>query len=455
MKKINLYKKKMSHNFLPTIKKDVSYCSYCGCLSYKDIPSQNNCCKNNSSNLMKIDPLIIRYQPISLKIDFSLNSHINYINYRKNGLLKIYFLSNNYNLNDKIKHKAIGLMDQIFLKNKDINFKNIEIIASICVLLSIEFNNYFYKSNKNELNSKSCKFLENHLFINNTNFDVNNRKSLKQYIKNEVKNLMYWQTFCLKKLDYNIGKYSALDYLCLFFELGIVFTKGKIDIINNYNFCFNIMDIIINNYNICKYNQYVIALSVIYITFNDLNYFNKNVIKYIYGIDFSKKKYQICINEINNIIKDLYNINNNYFYFKNQFINNSINHYYNYYNNYYKDSKKINNNTVYKNNNNENLIYKSNNNNLNNSLPIRELLFKYFYLFEIQKANNYINNIQINNCYNDYFSSFNFSYNQKNDELLKNDINSKCDEKKNRISFINKEEKYNINSYLKNCNPIQ
>ena len=88
---------------------------------------------------MNLDPLVIKYKPISLNIDFSLTSHINYIKFRQKGLSKIYFISNNFNIEKMIQYKAIGFMDQIFLNNNEISIENIETIASVCLLLSLEF----------------------------------------------------------------------------------------------------------------------------------------------------------------------------------------------------------------------------------------------------------------------------------------------------------------------------
>ena len=285
----------MSHNFLPSIKKGINYCTNCGCLSYNNNPSQNIGCITNNLNIMKIDPLTIRYKPISLKIDFSLLSHKAYITYRQKGLSKINYLTSNYNLSNMIKYKSIGLMDQIYLNNKDIYIESIEIIATICILLCIEFNDCCSISEKNGLYSRNYNNnLQRKLNIKNDSYEINNKKSLYQHIKKEIKDIMYWQSFCLEKLDYNLGKYSAYDYLNLFFELGIVFNKENSDIINKYEFCLNFLEIIIKNYNICKYNQYVIALSIIYINFNNNKYFKEKIFKYIYGVDFSKKKYQLC-----------------------------------------------------------------------------------------------------------------------------------------------------------------
>ena len=369
----------MSHNFLPSIKKGISYCSYCGCLSYKNIPSKKSH-TSKDRRIMDIDPLILKYKPISLKIDFSLVSHKNYMNDRKKGLLKIYYLSNYFKLDRMIKYKAIGLMDQIYLNNEDVSIENIEAISSICVLLSIEFNDCYNNSNNIKLSIYN-DIPKSNLIIDNNDFYINNKKALFQYIRKEINSIMYWQSYCLKKLVYNLGKYTSFDYINLFFDLGIVFTKKEVDIINMYESCFNILEAIIGNQYFCKYNQYIIAMSVIYLIFKSSNYFNIKVFKYIYGVDFSKEKYKLCINKINSLVTNLYkirfennffsNVNNieNNFYFKNYNVNNNDNKYF--------FDKKINNDSQL----NQKL-------DINNS---KELAFKYINIIESIKSSNNMN----------------------------------------------------------------
>lgn len=406
----------MSHNFLPSIKKGVNYCSYCGCLSYNNISSKETICKNRNKYFIGLDPLIVKYKPISLQIDYSLLSHRNYINNRKKGILKIYYLSNKFNLSQMIKYKAIGAMDQIYLNNKEIPIENIETVATICILLVIEFNDCCSNSKINNLNSQDSYPLNNNSFVNTKNVYINNFKSLYQYIKKETKNIMYWQTYCLQKLDYNLGKYSAYDYLNLFFNLGIVFTNEKINYLNVYESCFNILEKLIINSNICKYNQYVIAMSLIYIQFINTNYFQKNTFKYIYGVDFSKKKYKLCINDLNIIIKDLYLIENNGNSFNRQPCNN-IN--INYYLMLHNKDEDINN---FKNNNFSaktiNTINNNSNINTNNSL-LRELSNQYIYIYEKMKFRNYINIYNNINYICNQFSYLNL-LGHKNDKLVSN-----------------------------------
>lgn len=397
----------MSHKFLPSSKKNVYYCYNCGCLSYENIPSKNT--PSDNRNILKIDPLSIKYQPISLNLDLTLSSHQNYINLREKGLSKIYFLSNNFNIEKTIIYKAIGLMDLIFLNNNDIAFENLEIVASICMILSFEFNyNIIYTKNK-KLNSV-CN--SNSLYVNKAVNYVNNFTVMYQCLKKKITNIIYWQIFCLKKLNYNLGKYSALDYLNLFFGLGIIFAKKDVDIVGLKEFCVSIFEIIVNKYNICKYNQYVIALSIINIAFKNNFYFNEKIFKNIYWVDYSKKKYQICINEINLLINNIWDLK-----ILNSLIINNIN---NLYNNLFIKfiNNAINNNYKYNNKNNEC--------NKDSSL-IKKLFLKFIYFFEKLKLNNYsnISNIEILNLYYTYFSKESLNYDLiEIDNYLDMDINN-------------------------------
>lgn len=422
----------MSHNFIPSIKKGVRYCSYCGCLSYKNIPSKKSHISKNQG-IMNIDPLILKYKPISLKIDFSLISHKNYMNNRNKGLSKIIFLSYNFKLDRMIKYKAIGLMDQIYLNNEDISIENIEAIASTSVILSLEYNDCYINSNKIMLpayfdNPKNNPNINN---INNNSFYINNKKALYQYIRNEIKSIIYWQTYCLKKIDYNLCKYTSFDYINLFFALGIIFTKNEVDIINMYEGCFSILDIIISNQYYCKYNQYIVAMSIIYLIFKNSEYFNTKVFKYIYGVDFSKEKYKLCINDINSFLTNLYkrefnntfsniniNINENNYYFNNYFVNNNNN-------NYFSDEKT---------NNDFQLNPKSDINNSN------ELIFKYINLIESIISNNYMiiiykKQLLFDNIFKNRIIENN-SMSKNNSKLKVLDLTFEDSEQKNRKRII-------------------
>lgn len=180
-------------------------------------------------------------------------------------------------------------------------------------------------------------------------------------------------------MDYNLGKYTSFDYINLFSQLGIIFTKKEVDTINMLERCFNILDTIIGNQYFCKYSQYIVAMSVIYIIFKSNNYFNLKVFKYIYGVDFSKEKYKLCINAIYSLVTNLYKIK----FKNNSFSNMNVNIIEN---NYYLKNYNVNIQNYF--------LYEKINNDfqLNPKLDInKELIFKYINIIESIKSNNYKN----------------------------------------------------------------
>lgn len=305
----------MSHELKDSIKPDVKYCICCGCLTYKNIIGKR--ISSNNFNFMRIDPLILKYSPISLKFDpFSIN-HLNYIAHRNFGVLKIYEISNRFELSKVLIFKAIGLMDKIYINNENkISIKYLEKIALTCISLCFLFNNYYSFERKYENNLDK--------FLINRRYKYKNRiNDCYQYIKTEIKELNYWQMICLKSLNYNLSEYTALDYIYLFFHLGISFsTENDDDFYIKYSNCINILDIIINNNNICKYNQYVVALSIININFSNEKSFSKSIFKYIYGVDFNKRKYKFCSKEILKMINEFYCLNFNNFLVNRKVVNN-------------------------------------------------------------------------------------------------------------------------------------
>ena len=304
----------MSHEFKESIKSDVKYCITCGCLSYKNIPGKR--ISSDNFNIMRIDPLILKYSPVSLKFNPSSMYHINYIAHRKFGVLKIFEISKRFELSKVITFKAIGLMDKIYINNGNkMPIEYLEKISLACVLLSFQFNNYYAIETK-------CQKNINNALINRRCRYRSRINDCYQYIKEEIKDVKYWQIICLKSLNYNLSDYTALDYIYLFFHLGISFSlENDYEFYNKYSSCLNILDIIVNNNNICKYNQYVVALSIININFNSEKYFSKSIFKYIYGVDFSKRKYKLCSNEILKMINEFYSLNNNNFLVNRKIIN--------------------------------------------------------------------------------------------------------------------------------------
>ena len=269
------------HDFKKTQKKEISYCTKCGNLSYKNIPSLS----------------------IQFIIDFSNNSINKYLNFRNIGINQIKILSNLFSFSKISYYKAIHYLDQIYINNPSISIDLIEKISSVCLLLSVQFN-------------ECCS--------QNSNIDI---KTFIQFLLSKIKNLNEIEILCLKNLDYNLEIYSSYDYLNLFFSHGLIFpNENKIieqnedsNIINLYLKCVNILDIIIEDYNCLGYTQYIIAVSIIGMVLTQSKLFSIETFKYVYGINLLKEKYRKC----QNVLKSIYI--NNYFFCHEYYSNKSQN----------------------------------------------------------------------------------------------------------------------------------
>ena len=391
------------HIFISSTKKDISYCKLCSKLSYKGISSPELSLK--TSHNFDVDPLKLKFKPFSITANYNLLNHIKYLESKKIGISKIKYLVYNFGLKSIVLYKAINFMNQIFLE-KEIPIEYIENIASLCVLISTEFNDCcmhtvaedYIKKNEYEIlySTHSNKELfqidqnqqKNYLIKEERIKHKTNLIGLFNYIRKTIKNYKYWELICLKNLNYDLGKYSAYDYIILFFELGIIFSKEKIDIYELLKTCINILDFITGDKRSCDFNQYTLAMSIIKVTLEGNVFFDKSVFKYIYGVDLSKKKYVNCSNMIKNILSNLScSIDNS----KKLFYNNQFNcNQQSFFSIYLESLRKSN-------INNEGNKKKTNNNILNNAIIQNNYYNLNLFPYLINKNNIIINNNFINN----------------------------------------------------------
>ena len=303
-----------SHIFIPSSKQGIFYCKRCQKLSYKGIISQSLTFKFNIK--LNMDPLALKFIPFTKITNYKLDNHVAYIKNKAKGISNIIYLINHFGLNSMILYKAINLMDQIYLEN-EISIDNINTISTICIFLSIQFNECCKLYNKYDYYNKNEIIFHSSFGNNKLNKNKPNINGFFQYIKNNINNFKYWEVLCLKYLNYDLRKSSAYDYLLLFFRLGIIFNEEKIDVNSKFNICLEILDYIINDSKSCNFSQYILAMSIIKVAFEFEKYFDKNIFKIIYGVDLSKKKYIDCSNMIKNIlslkIQNNANYNNNYY----------------------------------------------------------------------------------------------------------------------------------------------
>ena len=272
-----------NHNFMKTKKTNVYYCSLCYCLSINKIPLLNI-----SSNLMKtfsMDPLLLKFIPNKYEINLDNYYTIEYLKIRKYAINFLKILSDFFSIPKEIFYKALNYVDNIYLKN-NIPISHLEKICIVCLSFSLQFN--------------ECYLISNELI------DV---ERFENYVKN--KNLNEIKILCLKYLDYDLGKFSIMDYINLFFSIGIIYPDNKkiIDIYEIYFKCLKCLDIIIEDNNILKFSSYIMALTLIKKFLEIYNIFNDNIFQNIYGIKFYKEKYVFCEQNLNIILSN-YNLCN-------------------------------------------------------------------------------------------------------------------------------------------------
>ena len=414
-----------SHIFIPSTKKDVAYCSICSKLSYKGVQSISLPLK--SHRRFNIDPLSMKYKPITAVCNYKLPNNIKFIENKIKAILKIKYLTINFGLNSMIYYKAINLVNQIFLEN-DIPIDVIDTISSLCLLLVVEFNECCIPSLFEENITKDERDI---FYINNSSCNnyiegmkhKSNLRGLFGYIKKYVNNYKYWEVLCLKYLNYDLGKFSAYDYLILFFKLGIFFCEEKVNIIDKLKYCINILDLIIYDKKFCEFSQYTYAMSIIKVSLEKDNLFDKKIFKYIYGVDLSKSKYVKCSNLIKSIInKSLNNyFNKNYF----NILNNML---------FLYNQREYFNKIKSKENEEE-----EKNDNINNNYINRESIYKFNNMNIGQLKDNHIERNKNNFVIQNYSNSCNYNINHTID---KNSINNKFDlyNNDNNYFFSNNED---------------
>ena len=402
------------HTFIPSEKKDISYCKLCYQLSYKGIIA--NFIPLNCENCFNINPLKFKFKPISYNINYNSQNHLKYLEFKNKGISRIKFLVNSFGLNKMTFYKSICFMNKIFLEN-EISINDIDNISPICILLVVKYSQCCRHFVTEEyLTKDEMDILYYHSVIKNGRSaqNITNLKGLFNYIKIKVKDYKYWEVLCLKYLNYDLGRYSAYDYLILFFKLGIIFCKDEVLMIDKLKMCLNILDMIIYDKKFYKFSQYTFAMSIIKLIFENEKYFDKATFKHIYGVDLSKDKYIKCSNLINSIInKSIYsNIVNN-IVFLNILNNQEM------YSNKYKNLIKENyfyNQTSNKNKNEEEKIDQK------GSCNNKGIIYKYNNFFDFGQFNPIINNknIIINNNYINVNNFFDVKYNFDNNCIYNN-----------------------------------
>ena len=177
------------HRFLQSKKENISYCKDCGTICFNKITLLS--IPSNLIRIFSIDPFFLKFKPNKYNIDVNNNYIIAYLNKRKYAINFLKIVCNIFSLSNEIFHKSLSYLDYIYLNN-NIVINLIEKILLVCIYFAVEFNDCYS--------------------LNNTQNDL---ERFDSFIKS--KDLKEIKILSLKCLNYDLGKYSILDYMDLFF----------------------------------------------------------------------------------------------------------------------------------------------------------------------------------------------------------------------------------------------
>ena len=151
------------------------------------------------SSIIEEIGLIKMFDEKKTRLDYSNYSHVIYLIEREKGINNIKNLSIKFNFSLDVVLKAIDYMDRFFLSEKS---NDVIEISSICLLISLKFNDSFSK------NYKSKKFI--------------------LYLKKKYSNIINLEKEILFTLDYDLNTFSLMDIIHIYFiKNSTIFEKLK------------------------------------------------------------------------------------------------------------------------------------------------------------------------------------------------------------------------------------
>lgn len=267
------------HSFLQSkINAQILYCTTCGVYRIQNNllikPSTFNV-KIDTDSLMTFTSIfhqIKNIQPIP-KIPLL------YSKLRINGINMIKYIANNYELDERIFHSSIMLMDELYTR-KNFN-EDIQSIAMACLVLVMKFS---------ELSEKAVA-IQNTLFslTSNHNKDNNFYKRIEEKI--------------LKAIDYNLNYYTAYDILSILLYNGIVFEDENNKKINQiYLTCILQLNNLVEKSYFLNFSSLQISFSIVFLirTVFGLE-LRKDIFKELYGYPF--ECFETCYNFLRSKMK--------------------------------------------------------------------------------------------------------------------------------------------------------
>ena len=199
--------------------------------------------KNNNifNELEPIDLFNQMLNYIMKKNKISNNPTTYYSNIRIYGVNIIKSICKQYNLNDKVYHSSINLLDELYINKK--YTEDIQKVSFVCLIITIKM----IEKGDYSVNLIDC-IIQNH------------KLSFYPFFEKDIIQIM----------NYEIIFYSAFDILSFLLENGIIFTPEKeylrkynINVKNVYINCFKYLNKLVEKKIFIKFHPIEIAFSII------------------------------------------------------------------------------------------------------------------------------------------------------------------------------------------------
>lgn len=196
-----------------------------------------------------------------------------YVLLRKKGISYIKDIVNVLKYSKGVLYKAILYLDTYFLRKQCYNI-NIYQISTICILISVQFNECCINNNIKELS----------------------------ILLHCIPHLLQLEQDILTTLNYNLGMLTVYDYINTFFSYGVLFTSNAIsheDIFEAeyvLSYAMNILFMLVDDYCFLDFTPHVMAITIIRIALeNSAVSFDDIHFQKVYDVNFHHIDYVKCL----------------------------------------------------------------------------------------------------------------------------------------------------------------
>jgi len=240
------------------------------------------------SNIIKEIGIIKLINDNRILINYSNLNHVKYLIKREKGIKNIKKLAIQFNFSIDVVLKAIDYMDRYFLLSKN-NYNNIIYISSLCLSISLKFN-------------EASNFNKSHEFF--------------LYLIKKIPNLINIEEIILQTLDFNLNTFSLIDFIhIIFIKYSKLFELVKDSPVFSRKIWFY-AEVIVEDQRYLDFTFWELSLCLIHLSllsydFNIIDEKSKKKLKKYYNLlkGMKKIKFLQCNFILNIIISSRFNVN--------------------------------------------------------------------------------------------------------------------------------------------------